>query len=198
MNLIREGNVLAIIIFIYLLKQKELSNPLWCKTLATQSLLYLHGVSADSSKVNPRDLANRYFSFAGMACNKAISSSVLYNSMLKFFCGPRVVQDNFSLYILLYEESLHFEKYFSRNGLVCMFYGLCARSLRHGIPFQRKRWIFSLCHEVSSVWFSERLERRRLHAKLGDGFGGALASPCSTSVPLSMQLRNKFLPPKFA
>ena len=61
-----------------------------------------------------------------MACNKAISSSVSYNSMLKFGCGPRVVQDNFSLYILLYEEALDFEKYFSTNGLVCMFYRLCA------------------------------------------------------------------------
>ena len=155
MNLIREGNVLAITIFIYLSKWKELSNPLRCKTLPAQSLLYLHGFSVDSSKVNPRDLPNTYFSFAGMACNKAISSSVSYNSMLKFGCGPRVVQDNFSLYILLYEEALDFEKYSLRNGLVCMFYELCARSRRHGSPFQRTRWIFTLWHEVSSVWFSE-------------------------------------------
>ena len=62
------------------------------------------------------------FLLQGMACNKAISSSILYNSMLKFGCGPLVVQDNFSLYILLYDEALDFKKYSSRNGLACMFY----------------------------------------------------------------------------
>ena len=62
------------------------------------------------------------FLLQGMARNKAISSSVLYNSMLKFGSGPLVVQDNFSLYILLYEEALDFKKYSSSNGLACMFY----------------------------------------------------------------------------
>jgi len=109
------------------------------KSLAAQSLLYLHGFSAHSSMVNPRDLANKYFSFAVTACNKAISSSFSYNSMLKFSCGPRVVQDNFSLYILLDEEALDSEKYFSSNGLVCMFYGLWA-------------WLVDVLKCISKTW----------------------------------------------
>lgn len=74
--------------------------------------------------VNTHDLENTYFSFIGMPCNQAITSSVSYNSMLKFGCDPRVVQDNFSLHVLVNEEALDCEKYFFRNGLVCRFYGL--------------------------------------------------------------------------
>ena len=59
---------------------------------------------------NTNDFANTYFYFTSMACNQDISSLFSYNSMLKFGCGPRVVQDNFALYILVNEEALDCEK----------------------------------------------------------------------------------------
>lgn len=42
--------------------------------------------------VNSCDLANKFFSFAGMVVGQASSSSVSYSSMLKFGFGLLMVQ----------------------------------------------------------------------------------------------------------
>jgi len=132
-----------------------------------------------------------------MACNQDISSSFSYNSMLKSRCGPLVVQDNFSVYILLDEEALNCEKYFSRNGLVCMFYGLWA-------------WLLDMLKCISKTWkphwteelniypmapsfftvVSEMIGEKKATCEVGQWFWG--------STSLSMQGRcSTFVPPEF-
>jgi len=154
--------------------------------------------------VNTCDLANKSFSFAGMDVGQTRSSSVSYNSMLKFGSGLSVVQEISSLNVPMDEEVLDCEKYFLENGLVCRFNGFWLRLA------DLHKWIFETWKPLLmdnlniypmaqgfSLWFLKRLKTRRQFVKLGHGFGGVLPSTCSLGPPLWIQYRHRFLQPQF-